>query len=159
MIHSHGDGQSIYLIRKCTYPDTTKKSVLRCVHLTCRGRMSGWRWRIPAGGRPGAVRGARGCASARWAAAAARGMGSYCLKYFYVSIKYFFPLTAHLASGDRGMWPTDFRLEGEWRFLVLMCSLCLSPCRELGRGEDTAPEEEPEYCHLLLIKALSRKNI
>ena len=75
-----------------------------------------------------------------------------------------FPLRAHLASGDRGMWPTDFRLEGEWRFLVLMCSLCLSPCRELGRGEDTAPEEEPEYCHLLLIKTLSgkifeRKNI
>ena len=63
------------------------------------------------------------------------------------------------ASGDSGMCPTDFRREGEWRFLVLMCSLCLSPCRELGRGEDTAPEEEPEYCHLLLIKALSRKSI
>ena len=34
------------------------------------------------------------------------------------------------------MWPTDFRLEGEWRFLVLMCSLCFSPCREEGRVEE-----------------------
>ena len=27
-----------------------------------------------------------------------------------------------LASGDKGMWPTDFRREGECRFFVFMCS-------------------------------------
>ena len=27
-----------------------------------------------------------------------------------------------LARGDKGMWPTDFRREGECRFLVFMCS-------------------------------------
>ena len=39
------------------------------------------------------------------------------------------------ARGDRGMWPTDFLLEGEWRFLVLMWSLCFRPWREEGRVE------------------------
>jgi len=33
------------------------------------------------------------------------------------------------------MWPTDFRREGECKFLVLMCSLCLRPCSEEGRVE------------------------
>lgn len=47
------------------------------------------------------------------------------------------------ASGDSGMCPTDFRREGEWRFLVLMCSLCLRPCREEGRVlEDTVTEDD-----------------
>ena len=27
-----------------------------------------------------------------------------------------------LARGDKGMWPTDFRREGECRFFVFMCS-------------------------------------
>ena len=44
-----------------------------------------------------------------------------------------------LARGDRGIWPADFLREGEWRFLVLMHSLCLRPCREEGRVEE---EEE-----------------
>jgi len=43
------------------------------------------------------------------------------------------------ARGDRGMWPADFLRDGEWRFLVLMCSLCFSPWREEGRVEE---EEE-----------------
>ena len=45
-----------------------------------------------------------------------------------------------LASGDRGMWPADFLREGEWRFLVLMHSLCLRPCREEGRVEEEDEE-------------------
>jgi len=46
-----------------------------------------------------------------------------------------------LARGERGMWPTDFRLDGECKFLVLIWSLCLRPCREEGRAEDD--EEGP----------------
>jgi hypothetical protein len=48
------------------------------------------------------------------------------------------------ASGERGMCPTDFRREGECRFLVFMCSLCLSPWREEGRGEAPAGEQGAE---------------
>lgn len=36
-----------------------------------------------------------------------------------------------LASGESGMWPTDFLL-GEWNVCV---SLCFRPWRELGRGK------------------------
>ena len=39
------------------------------------------------------------------------------------------------ARGERGMWPTDLRRLGEWRFLVLMWSLCFRPWREEGRVE------------------------
>lgn len=49
-----------------------------------------------------------------------------------------------LARGERGMWPTDFRREGECKFLVLMCNLCLSPCSELGLGDAPAGEQGAE---------------
>lgn len=51
------------------------------------------------------------------------------------------------ASGDRGMWPADFRLEGECIFLATEWSLFLRPCREEGRwgwkwraAEDGGPD-------------------
>lgn len=38
------------------------------------------------------------------------------------------------ASGDSGMWPTDFRRpDGEWMLLAALCSLCLRPCSVDGR--------------------------
>ena len=46
------------------------------------------------------------------------------------------------ARGERGMWPTDLRLEGEWRVLALTCNLCFSPlrpCRDDGRPEIPLP--------------------
>lgn len=49
-----------------------------------------------------------------------------------------------LARGDKGMWPTDFRREGECRFFVFMCSLCFSPWREEGLGEAPAGEQGAE---------------
>jgi hypothetical protein len=36
-----------------------------------------------------------------------------------------------LARGDNGMLCTDLRLCGD--LMVCCCSLCLRPCRELGR--------------------------
>ena len=32
------------------------------------------------------------------------------------------------ARGERGMWPTDFRLDGECMVLALTCNLCFNPC-------------------------------
>lgn len=40
------------------------------------------------------------------------------------------------AKGDRGMCPTDFRRDGECKFLVLICSLCFKPWRDDGRAEE-----------------------
>lgn len=40
------------------------------------------------------------------------------------------------ARGERGMCPTDLRLDGECKFLVLMCSLCFRPWRDEGRAEE-----------------------
>jgi hypothetical protein len=38
------------------------------------------------------------------------------------------------AKGLSGIWPTDFRLDGECKVLVLTCNLCLclSPCNDDG---------------------------
>lgn len=58
------------------------------------------------------------------------------------------------ASGERGMWPTDFRLFGE-RKLFTFVTLWLTTCRDDGRwcrvedpagelGTDDVGEEEPE---------------
>lgn len=44
------------------------------------------------------------------------------------------------ARGERGMWPTDLRLEGECKFLVLMWSLCFKPWSEEGRADEDDDE-------------------
>jgi hypothetical protein len=37
------------------------------------------------------------------------------------------------ASGESGMCPADFRLDGECMFLATECNLFLRPCRDDGR--------------------------
>ena len=46
------------------------------------------------------------------------------------------------ASGESGMCPTDLRLDGECKFLVLIWSLCLRPCRDEGLAEEEELDEE-----------------
>ena len=36
------------------------------------------------------------------------------------------------ANGECGMWPADFRLEGECMFLATECNLFLRPCKDDG---------------------------